>query len=63
MVVWPNGLALAPEVLHGDYPPNGSLGFEDITARQPAKRTRRARLVSLQRPRPSCVASSSRCSG
>jgi hypothetical protein len=35
-VVWPNGLDLAPEVLHGDYSPNNSLGFEDVTAKQPA---------------------------
>jgi hypothetical protein len=31
-VVWPNGLDLAPEVLHGDYEPDDSLGFHDITA-------------------------------
>ena len=30
-VVWPNGLDLAPEVLHGDYEPDNSLGFHDIT--------------------------------
>ncbi len=35
-VVWPNGLDLAPEVLHGDYSPNESLGFKDVTARQQA---------------------------
>lgn len=36
-VVWPNGLDLAPEVLHGDYEPDRDLGFRDITAaHQPA---------------------------
>lgn len=36
-VVWPNGLDLAPEVLHGDYEPNEALGFHDVTpTRQPA---------------------------
>ena len=35
-VVWPNGLDLAPEVLHGDYEANDSLGFQDVTTRQPA---------------------------
>jgi len=35
-VVWPNGLDLAPEVLHGDYEPNEPLGFTDVTSRQPA---------------------------
>ena len=30
-VVWPNGLDLAPEVLHGDYEPDRHLGFYDIT--------------------------------
>ena len=35
-VVWPNGLDLAPEVLHGDHEPDHGLGFHDITtARQP----------------------------
>ena len=30
-VVWPNGLDLAPEVLHGDYEPERALGFHDVT--------------------------------
>ena len=35
-VVWPNGLDLAPEVLHGDHEPDHGLGFHDVTdARQP----------------------------
>lgn len=34
-VVWPNGLDLAPEVLHGDFEPDHDLGFKDVTARQP----------------------------
>jgi len=33
-VVWPNGLDLAPEVLHGDYEPNEALGFVDVTTKQ-----------------------------
>jgi len=33
-VVWPNGLDLAPEVLHGDYEPDNDLGFHDVTAAQ-----------------------------
>lgn len=36
-VVWPNGLDLAPEVLHGDYEPDDGLGFQDVTpTKQPA---------------------------
>jgi hypothetical protein len=31
-VVWPNGLDLAPEVLHGDYEPEQALGFLDVTS-------------------------------
>lgn len=31
-VVWPNGLDLAPEVLHGDQEAECGLGFHDITA-------------------------------
>lgn len=33
-VVWPNGLDLAPEVLHGDYDAEDGLGFHDVTSHQ-----------------------------
>lgn len=33
-VVWPNGLDLAPEVLHGDYEPENPMGFRDVTPAQ-----------------------------
>lgn len=31
-VVWPNGLDLAPEVLHGDLEPLDNQGFHDVTS-------------------------------
>jgi hypothetical protein len=31
-VVWPDGLDLAPELLHGDYDATDSLGFHDVTS-------------------------------
>lgn len=35
-IVGPNGLDLAPEILHGDYEPDHGLGFHDVkAARQP----------------------------
>ena len=35
-VVWPNGLDLTPEVLHGDFEPHDSLGFRDVTPKHSA---------------------------
>ncbi len=31
-VVWPDGLDLAPEVVHGDHEPEHGMGFHDVTA-------------------------------